>query len=335
MNLILGNQKLLQLLLDAAKTGNCAGCYMIEGANGTGKLTIARFVSAAFCCEHKNEKGEPCLTCKNCRQILSGQYIDVCELRPPEDKKIISVDMVREFLKKTQLSPSQGDWRIFIIEHSEMMNKEAQNALLKTIEEVPKNSVFFLLTEDQSRLLPTVRSRAVKGVVLPLDRQTLEKALREKGVPQDQWEIAWLLSRGSLGKALEIAHDEKLHTLRACVVSYFQALLDGKGFSVLCRIYSPSLSERSEVDALFRMTKLALRDILCRIYDADSVPEFFTDFVLLSDLAAVTSPQKAAQLFDLAEDMLLANASNVNLFSAISHFNFNAQELTKNLPCFS
>lgn len=326
---VIGNKALLSSLFGAIRRGESAGCYMIEGAEGSGKHTLARTVAAAYVCEKKNEKGEPCLACPACRQVLAGRHVDVMELAPPPDKKTVSVDAVRDFLKETALTPSLGDWHVFLIFHTEQMMKGAQNALLKSIEEVRPNNVFFLMTDDASRLLPTVRSRCAKFRMEKLPDGVIREELLRRGIASDRIDAAITLADGSLGKAIEFAEDPETGARRETVLAYFDAVSKGQGFSRLCRIFSPSIRSREEADAIFSLMKLALADLAEAIECGGFEPRFFEDRRFLTDLAGVASPAGTAALFDLAEDAILANLSNANLFSTISLFNLKAAELIR------
>ena len=331
MDLIVGNRALLDSIKSAVARNNLAGTYLIEGAEGTGKRSVAKYFAASLRCENKKESGEPCFSCRACRQILAEEHIDVMYLRPEDDKKTVSVKAARDFLKASYLSSTDSEWRVFIVENTEKLNSASQNALLKSIEEVRQGCLFLLLTSDSSRVLPTVRSRCVKWKTERLSAEEIRKELLRRGVPEDSAETAALLSRGSLGKALEVSSDPELAALRRRVLDYFSALFHGENFSSLCRIYSPSLRSREEADTLFLMTKLALRDLICQKESPGAEPEFFTDREFLRDLALISSREKAAFLFEKCDEFLLANEANVNLFSAVAAFNLSAQELTRNL----
>ena len=176
MQQLIGNLALWNALIGAIRENRVAGCYLIEGADGTGKLTVARLASAALCCTNPNVDSTPCLRCHSCKNIMLGNYIDVTEIRPEEEGKRISVEQIREMLQFTHITTTEGEWRIFIIDESQNMKKEAQNALLKSIEEPGNKTVFFLLTKDKTKLLPTVRSRSVSLQTTPLTKEEMKQA---------------------------------------------------------------------------------------------------------------------------------------------------------------
>ncbi|MBP5289509.1 MAG: hypothetical protein J6Z79_06540 [Clostridia bacterium] len=332
MEEIIGNRETLALLYGAAKSEKPAGCYIIAGAEGSGKRSIARLAAAAFCCVSRHPDGSPCLTCRNCRNILSGTHVDVRELNPEKDKKWIPVEDVRQFLKVTYLAPVEGDWRAYLIDAS-ALNTQGQNALLKSIEEVRPRSVFFLMATDLSALLPTVRSRSVilKTEALSSDIicGALQKEAGNRAKYAERIPVAAALSRGSLGMARKLLHSDRFFSTRATVLSYFDTILSGGGFIKLCAVAPPGAMNRQEYIDFLTMARTCLRDLLRRKNDPGAAPLIFPDEELFSDLATVIHLRRGVELFDLTEE-LLANADNANVFTGLSRYHRGMQGLTKN-----
>ncbi len=327
MQPIIGNASLLKALFSAYEENRLAGCYLIEGAKGTGKLTIVRYLACAMNCTHKSA-GKPCLTCPDCKNILAGNHVDVHEVRPEEEGKRIPVAAIREWLQNTYILPSQSDWRIFILENSECMKKEAQNALLKSIEEPGQNTVFFLLTEDKTALLPTVRSRAVQLKTEPLSREIIYSTLLREGYEQERASQAALLASGSLGRARDLMGNEEIQKARDTVLQYFKALYRSDGFTKLSLILPPATVTRKELGIILPLFKLALRDLMVERYFDSSQGDFFSDESLRRELAAVIDPASCVKLYELCEELEEAAQVNVNLFSALSGFHLTAEGLT-------
>ncbi|MBR5295687.1 MAG: hypothetical protein IKU24_03755 [Clostridia bacterium] len=327
---IVGNKALLEAIFTAIRHKHIAGCYIIEGAFGTGKLTIARYIASAICCTAPNEDATPCLSCHSCKNISIGNHVDTIEIAPEEEGKNITVSQIREMLRSAHNSTTEGDWRIFIIRDSQNMKKEAQNALLKSIEEPGKNTVFFLLTTDKTKLLPTVRSRAVYLHTDPLTDKEIRPLLLKNGVLEKDLEEVILLSSGSLGKAISLSKDTALLEMRERVLSYFSAIMNGAGFTKLCLIFPPSTMTRKDLFSFLTLTKSALRDLICKRSKPDSKREFFSSDQFVLDLSSIISPTEAVKLFDHCEKLLASSEQNVNLFSALSGFHLMAQNLTKN-----
>lgn len=329
MEAIIGNKRLLEAFLSAIRENRVAGCYLIEGASGTGKRLIAKYVASALACPNRRDNGGPCLSCHSCRSIEADRHIDVFWLLPPEDKKNVTMEGTRQMLANLYIHPSEGDWRIFIIPHGEKLSTKIQNALLKSIEEPPENTVFLILTEDKSRLLPTVRSRAVHFRTEPLPSDEIRLALKKEGLQGEVLEEAVLLCAGSIGQARTIACDEAFHETRKKILDYFRCVSEGASFTGLSLIFPPSSTSRSDLERIFPLMKLALRDLICFRYEENSSPAFFTDLEFAKNLASMISPSKAVRLFRLTDEMTLRAAQNANVFSTLSEFHLEVKKLTR------
>lgn len=330
MEPIIGNQKLLDAFFSAIRADRVAGCYIIEGAQGTGKRTVARYIAAALCCPHRKADGTPCLSCHSCRSIENDGHIDVFTLLPTEDKKNVSIENTRQMLQNLYIHPAESDWRIFIIPNSERLSEKIQNALLKSIEEPPENTVFFLLTEDRSRLLPTVRSRAVHFRTEPLSNEEIRSALLREDIPAEYLEDAVLFSSGSLGQAKVMASDSVFHQLRTKVLNYFKAVSEGAGFTKLCLFFPPASTTRTDLEKIFPMMKLAFRDLLYFRSGGEGSPLFFSDRAFLKDLSSIVPPEKALKLFQLCDELTVRVSQNANVFSTLTEFHLEVKKLTRN-----
>ncbi len=308
----------------AVRERRVASAYIIEGAEGLGKLSLARWFAATLCCLSPKEDGASCGRCRVCSQILEGQFIDVSEIRPESPDKAILVESIRGVVSDVSLLPSEADWRVFIIEHSEKMNAAAQNALLKSMEEPPAGVVFVLLTEDKQALLPTVLSRGVLFRAVPLPAKALEQALRESYPSESPGKIASaaVLAAGSLGKAKQILEGGELLRLCERAADYLEAVSESSGFTALSVILPPANQTRQSLSAFLPLLKLGLRDVLlCQSVKDGFSPRVFEDAGRLRRVAVGISPKKAAALFCRTEELLSRLSLNVNSFAAVSALN--------------
>ena len=144
----------------AIDNGSLGQSYILEGVRGTDKAGLALAVAAVLLCTDRKDCS-PCGKCHSCRMMESGNHPD-CITLVHEKPKTVSVKEVREqIVGNTDIRPYYGGRKIYIIPDAQYMNIQAQNALLKTIEEPPSYAVYFILTTDQELLLPTIRSRCV------------------------------------------------------------------------------------------------------------------------------------------------------------------------------
>ena len=218
---LLGNDELCKRLSSDVLNKTLSHAYIIEGAKGSGKHTLARSVSAALACENSGDGAEgdplPCGKCLNCRKVLGGKSPDVITVSREEGKAQMGVDVIRGIRENVRQLPNELDIKVYIIEDAHTMNVQAQNALLLTLEEPPRFVVFFLLAETTVPFLETIKSRAPILRLKPLSENLLEANLArldpaaatlKKEAPEEYAEIV-KLSSGYLGQAIELLDEKK------------------------------------------------------------------------------------------------------------------------------
>ena len=186
-------------------TGRIVHAQIFAGPAGTGKSEAARYIAQALSCSASGNR--PCGVCPSCLRFKDGNAPELTELRP-DKKNVIKVDTVRDMLKELALRPA-GKVRCVIIHDADRMNDNAQNALLKTLEEAPDYAVFFLLTQRYTALLPTIRSRCVLMRFSEMSLRDTADCLVQNGISPEKASVYAALSFGSAGKALQISEDEE------------------------------------------------------------------------------------------------------------------------------
>jgi DNA polymerase-3 subunit delta' len=215
---MIGQERAVGALQRALSAGRAAHAYLFVGPERVGKYTLALKLAQALNCEGDEP---PCGTCDPCRRIAGENHADVqtvtVEEAEEEDerRKGIHVSQIREVERVTALKPFQGRSRVVIIDPAEEMTPSAQNAFLKTLEEPPPQVVFVLVTADESRLLPTIRSRCRRLELRLPSVADVEAALLERGVDEERARLLARLSGGRVGWALEVAGDPSLLERRA------------------------------------------------------------------------------------------------------------------------
>lgn len=180
-----------------------AHAMLVHGAAGTGKLALAEAMAARLVCTGTEEFG--CGDCRSCALFASGAHPDWMRLAPAEDKQQITVGQVRELLAALALTTSFSPRKVALIAPAEAMNRNAANALLKSLEEPPGDSVLILVSHDASSLPVTIRSRCQGiSVALPPAGQAADW-LRGQGVASALAEVALTAAGGSPRRALEFA----------------------------------------------------------------------------------------------------------------------------------
>ena len=174
-NNIIGNEKNKELLKNIIDTNNIAHSYMFVGKESIGKNLFAKEFAKAILCENYNK---PCGMCKACIEFDTCNNPDFSILEP--EGTSIKIDPIREFIKKVYEKPVVSNRKVYIINDSNYMTKEAQNALLKTLEEPPEYVTIILITSNENMFLPTIKSRCTKIVFNNLTDMELAKVLEEQ-----------------------------------------------------------------------------------------------------------------------------------------------------------
>ncbi len=199
---LLGNQRLKQRLSSALEKGQTSHSYLITGPTGSGRHTLATLLAAALQCTGAHK---PCCRCNPCRKVLEGIHPDVIIVDDTE-RKTVGVDLIRETVSSVYIRPNEGNKKIYLIPRAKDMRLEAQNALLKCIEEPPSYGVFLFLAEHSEQLLTTIRSRCVELRMSPLPDTLLQSEL-ERRFPDAESSIrsaAVMRSEGYLGRAISL-----------------------------------------------------------------------------------------------------------------------------------
>lgn len=174
--------------------------YLLTGARGLGKRTFARFLASALFCMSENR---PCGMCDACRRVYDGNEPDLLELYA-EENGIIGVDRVRELIQKISQHAFGSGYRVVLIEPVEKMTLQAQNCLLKSLEEPVANVVFLLMTHELTATLGTIASRCVRVKLSPWPDETLLQTLQAMGYEPSPIRAVLPRSGGNIGSALAL-----------------------------------------------------------------------------------------------------------------------------------
>ncbi|HEY6368007.1 MAG TPA: DNA polymerase III subunit delta' [Candidatus Binatia bacterium] len=206
---IVGHSKQLETLRLALAHGRLHHAYLFVGAAGLGKKTIGLSLAKAIHCSVAS--GDFCGECADCARIQDGNHPDVRLIEPLAGKKEISIQQIRELEKELNLRSFSGNKKIVILDPATLMNLSAQNALLKTLEEPPNDSLLILIAASVGELLPTLRSRCLRVSFAPLAQdQVVAFLVSEKKVPVEEAKVLAAMSKGSLEAVAAVDSQELL-----------------------------------------------------------------------------------------------------------------------------
>jgi DNA polymerase III delta' subunit len=196
-------QRLVQRAIDSGRPPHA---LLLAGPEGVGKTTLALDLAAGLLCLASDPADRPCRECAACRKVEHGNHPDLHRLAPEGAGQQIRISQVQQLSSELALLPLEGRFRLGIVEKAHRLNDDAQNALLKTLEEPPAAVVIVLAADDAAKLLPTVLSRCTRVRLGPVPAEDLARILAERGVA-DAAQAAALgrLTGGRPGAAMALA----------------------------------------------------------------------------------------------------------------------------------
>lgn len=325
LNNFLGNKELIKTIKSNAKASLMPHAIIIEGPEGSGKNSLARYISLVLACDNSPDV---CMKCPPCRKILTANSPDVIYADLPEGKSQIGIDTVRFIRSDVYIKPNDNRYKLYIIKHADKMTTEAQNAFLKVLEEPPQYAVFILLCNSADSLLITVKSRCTVYTTERFDTNILADYLIDtdeeakdlfKKSP-DAFRLAILLSKGSVGLAkYNISSDSASVNLKLynAVVDLIMLLRKRASSYDILEHLSSLEQTKDYIDNYFSMLESALMEIVAfKVSDA-RVSEFFIDTEQLDYICAGMSDTFILEAIDNIENFRFMLTTNVGLQTSL------------------
>ena len=199
MEELIGNDKVKETLKNMVKNQKVAHSYLFSGIEGIGKTLFAREFAKTLLCEEQKEM--PCGKCRSCRSFAENNHPDFMQIEP--DGKAIKIEQIRYMQEKIAEKPIQSNFKIYILKDADTMTREAQNSLLKTLEEPPMYARMILVTSNENKLLNTIKSRCIKIPFLPIEMEKIKKYM-QKNFSMELSENELTVCAGSIGKAIGV-----------------------------------------------------------------------------------------------------------------------------------
>ena len=313
---VLGNAETKKYFSGAISAGKLAHAYIFEGMQGSGKKTLVRRICMQMACDKREEV--PCGSCENCLGISGGISPDIRMLTVENGKKTIGVDEVRDFFASVSLTPSVLDFKAYIIDMADTLTLQAQNALLKIIEEPPFHTYIFLLCENSEKLLPTVRSRAQKIIMQAFDSSQIEEYIRESGIIYDEEALYFAVhnASGSIGKAIglltEKTLDREAYDIAHCIISAQSTKNEETSYFSFLKIFNDRINSRELVLHVCACLSRAYADIIAYSVKNSNDMEFFT-LDEMNRISCNIGVDSAIKCSEAVMKTTLLQQSNVNI----------------------
>ena len=316
---VVGHKDIIKYIQSAVTADQVSHAYIMNGPKGSGKKLLSMLFATTLLCEMKG--ADPCNKCHSCIQAESGNHPDIIRVTH-EKTNTISVDDIREQVNNTiDVKPYQGPYKIYIIDQADLMTVQAQNAILKTIEEPPAYAIIMLLTENADTLLPTITSRCVMLKLRNIKDTLIKKYLMEKlEVPDYKADMCTAFAQGNLGRAIMLANSEHFNEIRdeaVQLLKYIHEMDVSEIVKAVTRITAYKLEITDYLDIIMiwyrdvllykatkEMDKVVFKDQMSAIKEQAKNSSYEGIELILSSIEKAKVRLKANVNFDLVMELL-------------------------------
>lgn len=332
---IIGQQHIKEHFQSSVINKTISHAYIINGEKSSGKSMLAKAFAMAIMCEAGGS--EPCLQCESCKKIINNCNPDVINLVRDKKKKTdsIGIDEIRQqVISSIYDRPYSGDHKVYIIDDADKMNIQAQNAILKTLEEPPSYAVLILITTNAARLLPTIISRCIVLNMRPVEDKVIRQYLRDQDRFLDSTiDVITAMASGNVGKAKLISEDSEfiefqdsiIEILKSIPNSDYRRILDG--IDKLSEIKS---EKKYSVEEVFDLFTLWYRDVLLykATEDIDSLI-FKKEATSIAKQSMYFKYDALNEVIKFIDDAKSKVSSNLNYEAVMELLLINIQEISK------
>jgi len=308
---LLGHEWAVDMLKQHISRDALRHAYLFSGPPGLGRRTLAIRLAQALNCTQPLTPGQPCSTCRDCRQIESMTHPDLSVVQAETEGGTLKVDQIREVRRVLTLKPYQSKYRVALFLRFREASEGAANALLKTLEEAPNYAVLILTADSPEQLLPTITSRCEVLRLRPLPADVIESHLQQHGATPEQAHLIAYVSGGRPGYALKLLKDETTLEFRAERLAELGELLSST------RVQKFNYSEKLAKDKEnMRQTLLVWlsywRDVLLRASGAAASIANVDEHESITSLASQLELEGARQVVNNMESAITRLERNVN-----------------------
>lgn len=257
---IIGHKQIIEHLENAIQMDKVSHAYIFNGPDKSGKMMLSEAFAMALQCE--NQENKPCMECHSCKQAMDHNQPDIIYVSH-EKPNTIGVDDIRTQVNNDiVIKPYSSKYKIYIIDEAEKMNIQAQNALLKTIEEPPAYAVILLLTTNADSFLPTILSRCITLNLKAVKSDVIKTYLMDQyQIPDYQADVCAAFAQGNVGKAIQLASSDDFNELKASALQLLKRLDDIELYEMTAAVKQIS-DYKLQINDYFDLMMIWFRDIL-------------------------------------------------------------------------
>ena len=315
-NNIIGHEEIIRHLKNAIETGKVSHSYIFTGEPGSGKKLLAGTFAATLQCEAGGT--EPCQKCDSCKKAVGKNHPDIIMVGH-EKPGTITIDEIRDqVIHDVDIRPYYSRYKIYIIADADLMTPQAQNALLKTIEEPPEYAVILLLTNNIGGLLPTIQSRCIRLDLKVVDDSLVKKYLMERlHVPDYQAEIDASFAQGSIGRAKDAATSEEFSAMTENALKILKYVNTMEVYELADEIKSLS-GEKQNIGDYLDIFQFWFRDVLMfkATQEVDNLV-FKQEINYIKEQASQRSYENLEKILEALEKTKVRLRANVNFELAL------------------
>ena len=308
---IIGHEDIVKHLKSSIELGKISHAYILNGEKGSGKKTLAAVVAKSLQCE--SGEADPCGTCKSCLQAESGNQPDIIWVTH-EKPNVISVDEIRtQILNDIELKPYSSRYKIYIVPDAQLMNTQAQNAILKTLEEPPEYAIIMLLTNNVDKFLPTIISRCIVLNFRPVEPlHMVDYLVNQIGIDREKARFCTDFAQGNLGKAVRLAISPDYNEIKEDSLRLLRRIQDMDMDEIIQAVRNMGKYKLDITDYIDIMT-MWFRDLLMvKISNSPNKLIFKDEFSVMKKQASHVSYEGLEEILQALDKLKIRLEANVN-----------------------
>ena len=306
---VYGQETVKTRLKNLIESNRMSNAYLFSGPQGVGKFLLAKEFS------------------KQILGVTPENSPDFMVVEPKKNEISIKIDQIRKLKTDMSIKPN-GRYKIYIIDGAEYMTDQAQNALLKTLEEPSTYGIIILITKNEQTLLQTIRSRCLEVKFAPLMVDDIKRILRDRGIEEEKVSVSAIFSRGSVSLALDIAQKDEFSEIRKRVEDYLLvSLVDKKAYET--SLFLDMFKEySSQIDIILEMMTLYIRDAILYREGVSDIIMINKDRVnIVKKIGQVVGVSQLAQVISILDTSRTKLEANCNYNTTIQTMSINIHEV--------